>query len=116
MNFPFLRQAALRPTVIMGIVLIFVAAFFAHAHAAFFISEALPNTTDDASLEYVSVSNASCVPESLSGYSLSDASGKAFVFGSSSLIEPLSALKFFRLETKITLNNENETLFLHTSS
>lgn len=39
---------------------------YAPAAAAPYISEALPNTEDDAILEYFSVSNASCDPVSFS--------------------------------------------------
>ncbi len=82
------------------------------ASAAFFFSEALPNTADDALLEYVVVASDSCVPESLSGYALSDASGKSFTFGPGDAFVSTGTLKIGRNVTKITLNNENESLFL----
>ncbi len=57
--------------------------------AAFpFFSEVLPNTEDDANLEYFSVSNASCEPFSLSGHSVSDAAGKTFAFSIEDVLSP----------------------------
>ncbi len=53
-----------------------------------FFSEVLPNTEDDANLEYFSVSNASCEPFSLSGHSVSDAVGKTFAFGTGDVLGP----------------------------
>lgn len=61
---------------------------FPSAAALPFFSEVLPNTEDDASLEYFSVSNASCEPFSLSGYSVSDAAGKTFAFGIEDVLSP----------------------------
>lgn len=86
------------------------------AAAAFFIVEALPNTADDALLEYVDIASDSCDPSSLSGYSLSDASLKSHAFGSGDVFAGTGVLRFSRTVTKITLNNENETLFLRGAS
>lgn len=81
--------------------------------AAFpFFSEVFPNTEDDANLEYFSISNASCVPVSLSGYSASDAAGKTFTFDSEAILPPLGFFSVPRIRSKIFLNNEDETLRL----
>lgn len=82
------------------------------ASASPFFSEVLPNTADDASLEYFSLRNSACVPVSLSGYSVVDASGKSYALPDETLYFTGSERKFFRPESKITLNNENETLSL----
>ena len=80
------------------------------------ISEVLPNTENDALLEYISLKNVSCVSEDISGYTLSDASGKVFVLPTNSLLGPGSLLSYYRSETKISLNNEDESLFLRDST
>lgn len=77
-----------------------------------YFSEVFPNTADDANLEYFSIRNPACEPLSLSGYSVVDASGRAFPLSSGAVLEAHSFREFLRPETKITLNNDNETLSL----
>ena len=102
------------PAALFAIVLL---AFSVAPHpsaAAPFVSEVMPNTSDDANLEYFSISDSACVPVPLAGYRIVDASGKAFAFPSDSpaSIFP-SGRRFYRPETKISLNNDVETLFLY---
>ena len=77
-----------------------------------YFSEIMANTADDATLEYFAIANPVCEPFSLGGYSVVDASGKAFSIPSSVTLDPLSSFVFRRPESKIALNNENETLSL----
>lgn len=51
-----------------------VSSAFAYAYSAPYFSEILPNTENDAALEYFTLRNSACVPLSLSGYSVVDAS------------------------------------------
>ncbi|MFZ3232322.1 MAG: hypothetical protein WA194_02105 [Patescibacteria group bacterium] len=51
-----------------------VCSVFAYAYSAPYFSEILPNTENDAALEYFTLRNSSCVQLSLSGYSVVDAS------------------------------------------
>lgn len=94
----------------------FVATAFAcaisAASASPYFSEVLPNTADDASLEYFALRNSACVPVTLSGYSVVDASGKSYALPDDTLFSTGSERKYFRPESKVTLNNENETLSL----
>lgn len=90
--------------------------FLVAAHASsLVITSAMPNTLDDANLEYVDIENVSCSPFFLSGTVLRDASGKQFIFGDESLGSG-SIRRMYRPESKITLNNENETLELLSST
>ena len=93
-----------------------LALFFTKNMDAAVISEVLPNTENDTLLEYITLKNNSCVPEDISLYSLTDVSGKEFLIPSGTIIPSFSEQKFFRPETKITLNNENESLFLRNTS
>lgn len=51
-----------------------VSSVFAYAYSAPYFSEILSNTENDAALEYFTLRNPACVPLSLSGYSVVDAS------------------------------------------
>jgi len=92
------------------------ALFLTENTSAAVISEVLPNTENDTLLESITLKNNSCVPEDISLYSLTDASGKVFIIPSGTILSSFSEQKFFRPETKITLNNENESLFLRNTS
>lgn len=92
------------------------ALFLTENTSAAIISEVLPNTENDTLLESITLKNNSCVPEDISLYSLTDASGKVFIIPSGTILSSFSEQKFFRPETKITLNNENESLFLRNTS
>lgn len=79
--------------------------------ASFEIAEVMPNTADDSSLEYITLKNLQHTPQSLSGYTLQDASGKAYTF-TGIVLAGGERKQFFRPETKIILNNTDETLTL----
>ena len=80
--------------------------------AELFITSVFPNTEDDAQQEYIELYNSSSDIFSLSGYTLSDASNKVYTFGSGALLSSKIFTAFSRPETKILLNNTNETIFL----
>lgn len=63
---------------IWGIVLLFVTG--TAVASALVIYGVLPNTADDANLEYIDIYNDSCQPIPLVGISLRDLSGKKYTF------------------------------------
>ena len=75
------------------------------------IRDALPNTADDAAYEYIEIQNVSCIPQSLSGVTVRDASGKEFRFPDE-MLDPGAIRMLSRSESKIILNNVDETLDL----
>lgn len=76
-------------------------------------SEILPNTIDDANLEYIELHNSWDLVLYLSWYILKDKSWKEFIFNDSYFLNPLEKKKYYRPETKILLNNTDEQLFLY---
>lgn len=83
--------------------------------ASFEIAEVMPNTSDDSNLEYITLKNIQHTPQSLSGYTLKDASGKVYTF-TGILLAGGERKQFFRPETKIILNNTDETLSLFSAT
>ena len=81
------------------------------ASADFQIAEVMPNTVDDKNLEFISVINNSTWLLDIEWYTIEDASWKQYVFWTQ-VFEPQEKQQFFRRETKIILNNSNETLIL----
>lgn len=76
-------------------------------------SEIMPNTDDDANLEYIELFNDSSDILFLSWYTLKDKSWKSFVFDNSYFLNPFEKKKYYRTETKILLNDIDEELFLY---
>ncbi len=85
--------------------------------ASFEIAEVMPNTSDDINFEYITLKNISSSSQSLSGYMLEDASGKRYTFTWTTLLSK-ERKQFFRPQTKIILNNTDESLklFSHTGA
>lgn len=81
----------------------------------FEIVEVFPNTTDDKNLEYIKIQNTSSGSQSLEGYYIQDASEKKYIF-EDQMLEPEETYIFYRTETKLILNNSNETLELFSHS
>lgn len=81
------------------------------SYGSFQIVEVFPNTLDDKNLEYITIQNTSENTQSLSGYILSDASHKQYIF-SDEILDIGEERQFFRPETKIILNNSDEEIFL----
>ncbi len=71
----------------------------------------LPNTTDDTNLEYIEITNSSCIPINLAGYSLKDAAGTTYTLANESLA-PGAIKRYGRPETRIALNNTDEIVYL----
>lgn len=92
---------------IWGIVLLFVAG--TAVASALVIYGVLPNTADDANLEYIDLYNDSCETISLAGISLQDLSGKRYTF-TSGVLESGAYRRVARTESKIILNNTDEGL------
>jgi len=80
------------------------------------ISEFLPNPVGkDTDGEFIELFNDDLKPINLSGWKIKDASGKTFIFKN----QTIGAGEYITLSyktTKITLNNDAETLFLYDSS
>lgn len=76
--------------------------------------EVMPNTIDDKNLEYFTIKNTSYGVKSLSGFILSDRSEKIYTF-LDEILHPWEQKSFYRPDTKIILNNSDETVFLHDS-
>jgi len=80
------------------------------------ISEFLPNPVGkDTDGEFIELFNDGLKPANLSGWKIKDASGKIFTFGN----QTLGAGQYLALSyktTKITLNNDAETLYLYDAS
>lgn len=75
------------------------------------IKEFLPNPVgSDKEGEYIKIFNDSDKPVNLAGWKLSDASKKEFAL--SGIIKSKNELVLFSSQTKISLNNNGETVFL----
>ncbi len=83
--------------------------------AAVGIFRVLPNTADDATLEYIEFRNTGCSNVDITGYSIEDASKKRYTFAITS-IESHSGYVLGRSTSKIILNNIDETLYLRDGS
>lgn len=86
-----------------------------YASADFSISEVFPNTNDDKNLEYIQIKNQSEQEENLYWYYIEDASKKRYEFWDI-LVASGDTKDFLRSETKIILNNSNESLTLFDSA
>ncbi|MDD3144491.1 MAG: PKD domain-containing protein [Candidatus Gracilibacteria bacterium] len=84
---------------------------FQRVFGNFSIKEVLPNTDDDTVEEYVGIKYDGQGNNSLSGYTLSDLSGKIYTFGDDFFTNG-EIKKYYRPTTKILLNDTNETLYL----
>lgn len=74
--------------------------------------EILPNTTDDANLEYIDIVNTGCESIDMGWYTLSD-KVKSYVLPSPSVLESQMTYRVARPISRIELNNTNEELSLH---
>lgn len=77
--------------------------------SALVIYGVMPNTDDDVNQEYLDIYNSSCETIDLMGISIVDASGKKYTF-TGGMLESGNHRKVYRSESKITLNNADETL------
>ncbi len=85
--------------------------FFPHiSFAEIYIGVILPNTANDPQDEYIEIINTGCEDRDLTGYLLFDASSRQFDF--SGFLGSKETLHLPYSETKIQLNNSNETLTL----
>jgi len=77
-----------------------------------YLSEFFPNPAGkDTGNEWIEVCNDSAQSQSLAGWKLQDASAKSFTIGDVS-VAPQSCVVFGNTETKISLNNDKETISL----
>ena len=95
------------------ILVIFLKLLLIKVNAWIIFSEIFPNTTDDKNLEYIELYNSWNLDLSLSWFILKDKSEKEYLFSSWNILLSNKKKKFFRIETKITLNNSDEELFLY---
>ena len=78
--------------------------------------EILPNTEDDTNLEYIELYNSWTLDKNLNWFTLKDKSEKSYIFSSWSIIWSGETKKFFRTQTKLLLNNNDEELYLYNNS
>ena len=78
-------------------------------------SEIFPNTDDDTNLEYFELFNDSDNILFLSWYILKDKSWKEYIFDDIVPLNPKEKKKYYRILTKILLNDTDEELFLYDS-
>ncbi|EKE28993.1 MAG: hypothetical protein ACD_2C00256G0010 [uncultured bacterium (gcode 4)] len=96
--------------------IIFFCSFFVIVFAEnFFITSLLPNTDDDANLEYVEIINSSQTQVNINWYVLKDKSDKSYTFPEI-ILQPWESKKLSRIESKIILNNTDEELWLYDGS
>ena len=77
------------------------------------ISEWLPNPTgSDTAGEWVELWNSGSAAKNLSGWTIKNSSGKKFIFGNKN-IDSNEYLVLARSESKLTLKNTDEKLFLY---
>ena len=86
----------------------------AYAASGIVINAVLPNTSDDANLEYVEIADITCFDVDLSGYSLRDASGKTYLL--SGTIGSGQKKRIMRIDSKIILNNTDERVEILSST
>lgn len=78
------------------------------------ISEFLPDPAGkDTGGEWMELFNNGASPINLKGWAIKDASGKTFKFTKETPVEPGTYLKIDYLTSKISLNNNGETIFLY---
>jgi len=82
-------------------------------HADIYFYNILPNTSDDANLEYLELYNSWSTEIDLENYILKDKSGKEYIFLQWEKLSWFDTKKVFRSETKIILNNSDEYLYLY---
>ncbi len=94
--------------------ILLILAFPLHIFATVNISSLLPNPLwDDTLGEYIELRNTGCSSVDISGYSLSDLSGKTYILPSGTNIDSHTNKSFPYSETKIALNNSgNESVYL----
>ncbi len=79
------------------------------------ISEIFPNTLgDDLTDEFIEIENTGTESASLQGWTLADASGKKFTFVDSVVIEPSHFFTAYHPLTKLSLNNDVDSVVLST--
>lgn len=76
----------------------------------------MPNTDDDTLNEYIELKNFDNTELSLSWFYLMDNAWKTFYFNQSHFIGPGISIKYYRPETKILLNNDEEVIKLYSSN
>jgi Lamin Tail Domain len=78
--------------------------------------EVYPNTIDDKNLEYIEVRNTGCETIDLSNYTLEDALPKVYIIPSGTILDSHTNMRFGRPDTKLELNNVNESIHLRDPS
>ncbi len=77
--------------------------------------EVLPNTVDDAALEYIQIINVSCTDIEMSGIMISDISAKTYTLPAG-ILAPGGIRRIPRSESKLILNNSDERLEMRSST
>jgi hypothetical protein len=80
-------------------------------YAQVYISEIMPNTDDDANMEYIDIINTACESIDIWGYSIADKE-KSYTFAAGSTLASHEKYRLSRPISKIILNNTNEELIL----
>jgi len=82
--------------------------------AQVYIVEVMPNTDDDANMEYIDIVNTGCEAVDISGYQIADKE-KSYTFAAGSTLTSHGRYRLGRPTSKIILNNSNEELSLRDS-
>ncbi|HIQ56970.1 TPA: lamin tail domain-containing protein, partial [Candidatus Gracilibacteria bacterium] len=79
------------------------------------ISEILPNPEgiDGDDNEFIELYNSESFPVNISGFTLQDLSGKKYIFPDNTFLESGEYKAFYKKDTKITLNNTRESIYLY---
>jgi hypothetical protein len=79
-----------------------------------FLNEILPNPKSGSDGEYIEIANSGSEPVDLRGWKIKDASkSKGYQFKEYSILNPGEYLTMYQLDSKISLNNSNETVYLY---
>jgi len=79
-----------------------------------YLNEILPNPKDGSDNEYIEIANDGNESTDLFGWHLKDASkSKGFQFKEHKILNPGEYLAIYRPDSKITLNNSNESIYLY---
>jgi hypothetical protein len=79
-----------------------------------FLNEILPNPKSGFDGEYIEIANSGSKPVDLHGWKIKDASkSKGYQFKEHEILNPGEYLTIYKLDSKISLNNSNETVYLY---
>ena len=79
-----------------------------------YLNEILPNPKDGSDGEYIEIANSGAEPVDLFGWRIKDASkSKGYQFKDHTILNPGEYLEIYRPDSKISLNNSDESIYLY---